>query len=506
MVARQGAVIIGAGFLGLTAQAQLSKAEIAALPLCNSAAEGSLCRADNGDGLRINQARERILSPVEVWADRRAGDPGARSVLDAAIIDETLADRPADILNRVPGVNIQMNSGQEHLIAIRSPVLTAGAGQGSFLILENGVPTRAAAFGNVNSLIEPHHELASAIEVVRGPGSARYGSNAVHGLVNVILPEPGRGQLIRGAYGSLDRWRGDASFGIGPAAKLNLSFLEDAGWRQSTGVSQQKASLVGVTELRGWDATGWISASNLNQETAGFIQGPKAYRDRSLARTNPNPDAFRDAWSARAAARFSRPYSEGEISLTPHFNSQAMIFSQHFLPYGGIEKNGHTHGGAMLRYDNALSDKVRWRAGSDIGLASGYLKEIQPLPNPNPAFPQGIHYDYKVLTQTIALWTDIEYDFGNGVRAIAGLRGEDHHYDYTTRANAGINGRFNVPANRTDRYNFLTPKLGLIWERGWGQYYANYARGSAGTAGIRSLPASESPDTGRGSLGNTRQS
>ena len=48
-----------------------------------------------------------------------------------------------------------MNSGQEHLIAIRSPVLTGGAGQGSFLILENGVPTRSPAFGNVNSLIEP---------------------------------------------------------------------------------------------------------------------------------------------------------------------------------------------------------------------------------------------------------------------------------------------------------------------------------------------------------------
>ena len=81
-----------------------------------------------------------------------------------------------------------MNSGQELLVAIRSPVLPAGAGQGSFLILENGVPTRAPGFGNVNALFEVHHETAEAIEVVRGPGSVRYGSNAVHGLMNFIDP------------------------------------------------------------------------------------------------------------------------------------------------------------------------------------------------------------------------------------------------------------------------------------------------------------------------------
>ena len=46
---------------------------------------------------------------------------------------------PAEALNEVAGVNIHRNSGQEHLTAIRSPVLTGGAGAGSFLYLEDGV-------------------------------------------------------------------------------------------------------------------------------------------------------------------------------------------------------------------------------------------------------------------------------------------------------------------------------------------------------------------------------
>lgn len=418
------------------------------------------------------------LEAVEVWTDRPATAPGARSVLDETLIADIAADRPADILNRAPGVNIQMNSGQEHLIAIRSPVLTGGAGQGSFLILENGVPTRSPAFGNVNSLIEPHHELASAIEVVRGPGSAKYGSNAVHGLINVILPGPDAPQSVRASYSSLSRLRGDASVNLGAATRLNLSLMDDDGWRDDTASQQQKLSLVHTASIAGWAGTVWLSASSLNQETASFVRGPRAYRNRSLRKANPNPEAFRDAWSARLGARLSREIGPGTLSLTPNLHTQAMVFSQHFLPYGGIEKNAHTGGGVLARYDLPAQGRVTWRFGADTDIASGYLKEIQPEPNPNPAFPQGVHYNYRVDTQTYALWSEADIQLTDGLRLLAGLRGETHGYDYTTRTPAGINGRFNVPDDRTDRFTFLTPKLGLVWERGWGDLYTNYARGA----------------------------
>jgi outer membrane receptor protein involved in Fe transport len=420
------------------------------------------------------------LSPVAVWVDRRSNDPGAQSVIDADLISETAADRPAEILNHAPGVNIQMNSGQEHLIAIRSPVLTGGAGQGSFLILENGVPTRSPAFGNVNSLIEPHLEVAAGIEVVRGPGSAKYGSNAVHGLINVILPDAGSESFVRASYGSLGRLRGDASVNLGQDTRLNLSLMEDKGWRDDTGGEQQKISVITRQALGEWDATGWISASSLNQETASFIQGPRAYENRDLAETNLNPEAFRDAWSARAGLRLERELGPGNLILTPNLHSQGMIFSQHFLPYGGIEKNAHTGGGLMARYDLNTDGPVSWRFGADIDAASGYLREIQARPTfgANNQFPQGIHYNYSVDTQVYALWTEADIDLTENLRLLAGLRGETHDYTYDTRAPAGINGRFNVPADRSDDFSFLTPKLGLVWDRDWYSLYTNYARGA----------------------------
>ncbi|MEZ6012013.1 MAG: TonB-dependent receptor [Hyphomonas sp.] len=419
------------------------------------------------------------MGSVEVYGDRQFTNPGSFSAATASEIASTAADHPAEILNQLPGVNVQMNSGQEHLIAIRSPVLTGGAGQGSFLILENGVPTRSPGFGNVNSLIEPHHEIADAIEVVRGPGSAKYGSNAVHGLINVILPEPGEGSEIRASYGTLGRWRTDMKLDEGRHWLVNLSIQKDNGWRDNTGVDQQKLSIVGKFNPGLWDATVWLSGQNLNQESGGYVTGADSYKDEDLAKANANPDAYRDAWSARVGARLERPLAGGTLTLLPYAHSQAMIFSQHFLPYGGVEKNGHTGGGLMVRYEQPLSERLTWRVGADGDLASGYLREIQPDPHPSPNFPQGVHYDYDVDTSVAALWSELEWSVSDTFRILAGLRGETQDYDYTTSAPVGINGRFNVPADRSDSYDFVTPKLGAVWSvTGEVDLYANYARGA----------------------------
>ena len=49
---------------------------------------------------------------------------------------------------------------------------------------------RSPGFGNVNGLMESIIEIGEKSEVIRGPGSTLYGSNAIHGLMNVITPKP----------------------------------------------------------------------------------------------------------------------------------------------------------------------------------------------------------------------------------------------------------------------------------------------------------------------------
>ena len=427
----------------------------------------------------------RILSTITTYGDRSPESAGAISIVDAETIAQISADHPAEILNTLPGVNIHTNSGQEHLLAIRSPVLTGGAGQGSFLILENGVPTRSPAFGNVNSLLEPHHETAQAIEVVRGPGSAKYGSNAVHGLVNTILSDPSGTPFkqLNTSYGSLGRYKGDLIYDQGYLGRASLSVQKDNGWRDNTGVLQVKGSAVAETVYGGWDVTAWLSAAHLEQETADFIQGDDAYEDRDISRANDDPLAYRDAWSARGAVRLEREWADGLLTITPFARTQQMDFRQHFLPYKGFEKNGHTGLGVMTRYSREANDRVTWRVGADVDLASGYLRETQPAPfgffPGDTRFPVGIHYDYTVDTLMGALWTELDWSVTDRLTILTGLRAEAHEYDYSTDAAVGINGRFNVPVDRTDEFSFATPKIGLVYAAtNQVDFYANYARGS----------------------------
>lgn len=424
---------------------------------------------------------------VIVYGDRLDTDPGAYSVIDAATIASVGANHPAEILNTVPGVNVQMNSGQELLISIRSPVLPAGAGQGSFLILENGVPTRAAGFGNVNALFEVHHETAEAIEVVRGPASVRYGSNAVHGLINFIDPEPGaqQGQTLVLSANTLQRYRADATANFttnGVSNWLGLSVMDDGGWRDYSGVDQQKLTLRSKWGGETWNIVSTLSAVNLNQETAGFVQGPEAYKDKDLATTNPNPEAYRDAWAARGSMRFETNFGADRLTITPFGTVQRMKFIQHFLPDQSTEENGHDTLGVLTRYEFG-PENFRWAVGADIQMADGFLTEVQTRPSfggpvLNPTFPQGVHYDFDVNTWTTGLYAEVDWDFAPGWSLLAGLRGEAHEWDYNTSKAPGTYGRFRVAPSRTDEFTLLTPKLGVVYTGTEGMVvYANYARG-----------------------------
>ena len=137
-------------------------------------------------------ASNEALSEIVVTGQRRKQPalryPGNIERLNRALIDGVLHQHVHQLMTRVAGVWVSRGSGQEHLTAIRSPVLTGPGSCGGFLFLENGIPIRPAGFCNVNQLFEIDTEQAQSIEVIRGPGNAMYGSNALHGIVNVLMP------------------------------------------------------------------------------------------------------------------------------------------------------------------------------------------------------------------------------------------------------------------------------------------------------------------------------
>jgi len=414
-----------------------------------------------------------ILVTAKRGEGRRADLDGNSAQLDASEIDFLRPQHISESLNRLPGVYIHRNSGAEHLTAIRSPILTGGAGAGSFLYLEDGVPMRAAGFANVNGLFEAHAEVAGAVEVVRGPGSALYGSNAVHGLVNVITRAPSDdfSAFLDVSGSSFDRYLGNASvsdsFGEAGARhglRASLTVIDEGGWRDEAGVDSQKATLR-------WDFDGQsvrvqtvLSAMNLNQETAGFIQGPDAYKNSGLSRTNPNPNAYRDAQAVRIYSRVESDLSEvWTLSLTPFARWTDMTFRQHFLPYQGLEENGHYSIGVLAAATARYEGGHELILGLDTEYTEGFLKETQSRPSFGP-FPQGVHYDYTVDALVLAPFVHGEWQATDALRLVAGLRVEATTYTYDTDTPADTVGRFKRPADREDDFLTVTPKIGFVYD------------------------------------------
>jgi len=363
---------------------------------------------------------------------------------------------PAEALNAVAGVNIHRGSGQEHLTAIRSPVLTGGAGAGSFLFLENGIPLRSAGFANVNGLFEAGTDFAEQIEVFKGPGPAEYGSNAVHGLINVVTPEPGSGNTATLIGSTRGYGRVTVGHDLTDDLRASVSLAHDDGFRDDSGFDQQKAELRYRTDFGVWDVDAVAAFNNLNQETAGFIQGPDAYADDTLRFTNPNPEAFRDGKNYRAQVRLSRYLGETELVVTPYARRAELRFLRHFVPGQALERNGHTAFGVQTAL---IGDD--WSVGVDGEWTDGFLYEFQDNPT-RFSFVQGLHFDYDVEALVVAGYAQKSFEI-NRLRIDVGARGEYTHYDYDTQAAPGVSGRFIRSPDRTDEFFTLTPKLGLTY-------------------------------------------
>lgn len=436
---------------------------------------------------------ERIIVTETLRPRAETDLAGNIARLDESDIIELRPEHISEALNRLPGVYIHRGSGQEHLTAIRSPVLTGGAGAGSFLYLENGVPLRAAGFANVNGLFEAHGELAGAIEALRGPGGVLYGSNAVHGMINVIprkAEETGFGADVSG--GSYGRVIGNAWGAIrqgGQGFFAGFTEIKEGGYRDDASVDQQKLTLRHDAEGAGWRATTLLAGHNLNQETAGFVIGSDAFRDPALRRKNPNPEAFRDARAARLSSRIEIDLADDRmLAVTPYARWNDMDFLMHFLPSRALEQNGHWSLGAKTAYyigggagapgaDGGVGGQ-EIILGLDAEYTNGFLTEFQSIPTVF-SFTQGLHYDYEIDQIALAPYAHWERQIAPRLRLAAGIRLDWTRYDYDNRTEDGLVGRFLRVADRSDSYLAPTAKLGAVYDLSDTlQSYVRYSRGS----------------------------
>jgi iron complex outermembrane receptor protein len=431
-----------------------------------------------------NEIVREAVSEIVVTGHRRAQSAleysGNIQQLDLDLIEGVRHQHIHQLMTRVAGVWISRGSGQEHLTAVRSPVLTGAGSCGGFLMLENGIPIRPAGFCNVNQMFEIDAEQARSIEVIRGPGNALYGSNALHGIINVLMPAqgdraPGHAVVELGANRYL-RLQAELPSDPGSPHFAGFTFSDDGGFRDDSGYRQLKLHANSAHDFLGGSLTTAFTATDLDQETAGFIVGEDAYRDPAVNRSNPNPEAFRKASSQRLYGIWTKSRPGYALDLRPFLRHSDMEFLQHFLPGQPLEENGHVSAGVMaaITFGGSRHSSV---AGLDVEWSSVELTETQFGPAEGSDFlvetrPEGLHYDFDVDSASIAPYIQSDIEFSESLTLGLGLRAEFTRYDYDNRmldgntrddgTPCGFGGcLYTRPADRSDSFVNLAPKTSL---------------------------------------------
>lgn len=168
---------------------------------------------------------------VVVTASRRAqaadDAPATVEVVDRAAIEASGAEDAAEALAAHPGVALTRSFRG---VGVQLQGLDAS----QVLVLVDGQRLPGRVDGTLDLSRLPAEQV-ERIEVVKGPGSALYGSDALGGVVNIITrrPAPGTQGSLHLAVGSLPTVDGTATFGLrGKQASLQA----EAGYHRAAAV------------------------------------------------------------------------------------------------------------------------------------------------------------------------------------------------------------------------------------------------------------------------------
>jgi len=186
-------------------------ASVLMVPLCGIA--GEVIDSSETPAADTISVTGSTISPDVV---RLKQSPITSVVVGQVQLDKIKFTDPNELLNRIPGVSKSRN--------LRVP----NGGKGYTIPLVDGFSLRDPYRGAVGQIEDINPSDIERIEVIYGPGSALYGSNAFGGVINVITKEPPKEQESRAwvEAGDFERTRA----GLSTTGTVTDTSLGDVGY------------------------------------------------------------------------------------------------------------------------------------------------------------------------------------------------------------------------------------------------------------------------------------
>lgn len=237
-------------------------------------------------GSNIPRTNTETPSPVQVVTRQEIDRTGKTTVA------EYLQTLTADGAGSIPKTFGNGFAGGGAGISLR------GLGAGSTLVLLNG--RRMATYGLADDGQKVFTDLSTIpldaverVEVLKDGASAIYGSDAIAGVVNIILRSDFQGAILRGSYGVSGDGDGDAKKATLTAGTGDLA---SDGWNAFFSLDVGKSDAIKISDRknRKWIGTGDIRRWGYDAADAQFLGG--AYLSGGTAGgTGPNGSVFNTA-------------------------------------------------------------------------------------------------------------------------------------------------------------------------------------------------------------------
>ncbi len=282
--------------------------------------------------------------------------------------------------------------------------------------------------------------MAERVEVLRGPASVLYGSNAMGGVINIVTRKTSEdgirtnANIGSGSYGSFQsevtnriRWKGLTSVVSG-------SYNRTDGHRENSAFEQYGGDAkLGYEFSKEWEIQADVNVTHFNASNPGTVDDPITDNDQRITRGMTSLALHNDYGRTSGALSFfynwgrhriNDGYSEGEEPLDYRFNSRDVMTGVSLYQSAQLWRGSRLTAGMDYYHFGGKAWNL-YVAGEQKGESSELADKSQ---------------------DELAGYVDLRQNIGSWLTLDAGIR-VDHHWEIGTEWVPQAGASFHLPAN-----------------------------------------------------------
>lgn len=431
-------------------------------------------------------------------AQKRSEAPVAISTVNNQQIEENKPTSINEVLNQSSGVLMVDLGSEQHSMSIRQP-MSYGA---SYLYMEDGVPIRTSGVFNHNALLEINMAHVSAIEIVRGPASSIYGSEAIGGAVNFITKKPSIA-LTAGASFRADNlgYKRSDFYVSNSYKKFGFRFSGYYGIRQDGLMEHSDFSKLGLSLSANYFINEKSNLSFTNSyvdyyaDMRGSLDSTRFFEKEYASNqtfTNRDVLSYRSKLQYNLItgrnSKFSATmyYRNNSIKQTPSYRVK-----DDFVPWTGQGNPNLAHGeqndnsfnsyGMVLQQKQQVGENFSFLVGASIDYSPNqYFAEYISIGKSADVLydsfdkTDSLLADYQTNLLNVGGYFQGKYSILENLHLTLGARYDHFVYDYDNNLDSNA---FSGVSDSQNKFGRFTPKVGLNYNHGNQGMYLNIGQG-----------------------------